>query len=154
EPKARQQISAFIFPDLLQRSAYTLSAAELAGVRCWRLEGQAGTAGDAWAFRDRWWLDPGKGYTPLRREGFDHRSGRLLWHNTYADLREVAPGCWLPMQATAEDYGPPYVPAELAKKPLRVVRSRVTRGEVNNVADDLVEYQFPKGTRVADLPRP
>jgi hypothetical protein len=147
--ETRAGTRASMFPDVLKRSAYSITADVLDGVRCWRLDGQFGTDADHWAFKDRWWLDPSKGYVPLRREGFEPRSGKLLWRALFTDLREVTKGWWLPMLTTVEEYAPPYAPPELGKKPLGITRYRVTRCELN-VPDELFEYRFPEGTTVAD----
>jgi serine protease Do len=50
------------------------------------------------------WLDPGLGYAPRK---WEVRAGnRLVWRRTSKDFREYAPGCWLPLEATAS-FGPP-----------------------------------------------
>jgi len=153
DPTQKSELSAvakaIMFPGLLKRFAYSITADVLDGVRCWRLDGQCGTDADGWAFKDRWWLDPSKGYVPLRREGFEPHSEKPLWRALFTELREVTPGWWLPMLTTVEEFAPSYAPPELGKKPLSITRYRVTRCEFD-VPDDLFEYQFPKGTIVAD----
>jgi serine protease Do len=50
------------------------------------------------------WLDPALGYSP--RMWQVRADSRLVWRRTNNDFREFAPGCWLPLEATAS-FGPP-----------------------------------------------
>jgi hypothetical protein len=150
--KMREEKGASTIDALLKRSSYSIAEDVLDGVRCWRLEGQVKSS-VAGAFKDRLWLAPHAGYALLRRENYDPHSGALIWRSTCADLREVTPGCWLPMQVTVEDCAP-YAPPELRGKALSVRRFHVTRCEVNNVPDELFDHRFPDRALIIDFTKP
>ncbi len=60
---------------------------------------------DDWVFRnkrllDRWWLDPGHGYLPVRVEANAPGDGVLLFATDVLKYKEVAPKTWFPVLGT------------------------------------------------------
>jgi hypothetical protein len=97
---------------------------------------------------NRIWLDRDHGLAIRKREmARDGRVG-VRWINT--ELREVAPGLWLPMHCRQESYADD-APPEFKDKPVMIEEVRVTKIEVNKVSDDLFDMTPRKNDRVEDL---
>jgi hypothetical protein len=97
---------------------------------------------------DRIWLDRDHGLAVRRREfAKDGRLG-MRWINT--DLREVEPGLWLPFHCRQEHYADD-APPDWKDKPVMIEEVRVSKIEVNKVADDLFDMTPKKGDRIEDL---
>jgi hypothetical protein len=97
---------------------------------------------------NRIWLDRDHGLAIRKREmAKDGRVG-VRWINT--ELREVEPGLWLPMHCRQESYADD-APPEFKDKPVMIEEIRVSKIEVNKVADDLFDMTPRKSDRVEDL---
>jgi hypothetical protein len=97
---------------------------------------------------DRIWLDRDRGLA-LRRREFS-RDGRIgmRWENS--ELRELAPGLWLPGHCRHEIFAED-APPEWKGKPVMTEEIRVQKIEINHVSDDLFDMTPKKGDRIEDL---
>lgn len=97
---------------------------------------------------DRIWLDRDHGLVLRKREMTRDGKINIRWLNT--EMKEVAPGIWLPMTTRQEQYPARPVP-ELKDKPLMIEEIHLQNVKVNQVSDDLFDMTPKAGDAIIDL---
>ncbi len=107
------------------------------GAGCVLLEGEfrRKTAGKAVRIQDRIWLDPKLGFAPRRWER--REDGALTEVRTNAAFEEVAPGCWLPWEASWTRCAPTWAAEGYRGRPAYSYHMRLRKALVNNVPEAL-----------------
>ena len=122
------------------------------GSDCLIVEGTKAVQGAEREFQqvERFWFDPARGLALLRRE--IRYDGVLSERRTCSRLEEVAPGIWLPREATWERCGPSWAAAEYRGKPAFLYRIKAIQIRVNDPANDKLFGPGPDA-QVVEQPR-
>ncbi len=122
------------------------------GAECLIVEGRRAVQGPERDLQrvERFWLDPARGLALLRREV--RYDGVLSERRSCSRLEEVAPGIWLPREATWERCGPAWAAAEYRGKPAFAYRIKATKIRVNDAENDKLFGPGPDA-RVVEQPR-
>jgi hypothetical protein len=109
--------------------------------------------------RTRWWLDPSRGWTPIRCEYYVAAAGGrqiVSRRLSMTDIREEKPGLWLPRRVIEEVcITPDRGGADSADWGISAVRSSlvVTQIEFDTITDVFFEVDIPPGAIVHDAVR-
>ena len=87
---------------------------------------------------DKLCLDRARGWALISRE-LRRRDGSLVARYTNADLKEVAPGVWLPMKSTEQFGTPATAPDELRDRPAFTRHIKVSKVTANATPPDFFE---------------
>jgi hypothetical protein len=117
---------------------------EFQGVTCIRL----GSGEQKWG-HETWWLDPNRGFALLGYEHVSIRhdgSKRVMSCIKVANLKEVSPGVWWPMEASIESD-----PDKLGEPYQRTIyRASNVVANDSNFDDNIFTVPFPKGYLIDD----
>ena len=122
------------------------------GAECLVVEGKKAVRGAEREHQqvERFWFDPARGLALLRREV--RYDGVLSERRSCSRLEEVAPGIWLPRDATWERCGPPWAAAEYRGKPAFAYRIKAIKIRVNDAANDKL-FGLGPDAQVFERPR-
>ncbi len=106
------------------------------GAECLIVEGKKAVQGPERELQqvERFWFDPARGLALLRREV--RYDGVLSERRSCSRLEEVAPGIWLPKEASWERCGPPWAAETYRGKPAFAYRIKAIKIRVNDAAND------------------
>jgi hypothetical protein len=91
------------------------------------------------------WIDPGRGFLPIRTIDRATRPGSLLFLSVIREVKQCSGGRWFPMRAIVVD------DPTSTGRPLRARAFRVLELDVDHPpADDLLAVDLPGGTQVAE----
>jgi hypothetical protein len=142
QPRAqrREAQQQFSFPDnfSLYANCRVLPTEEFAdGTACVVVEAEREVEvdGNRVKYSDRFWFDPGLGYTPRRWE--KRVNGTIEDVRANSEFEEFAPGCWLPWKTMWTRFTPPWVAPEYRNQPAYTYDMRLRKARVNDVSDDI-----------------
>jgi hypothetical protein len=102
-----------------------------------------------WPKKDVIWIDATHGFL-MRRRIYYQSSGSPLFELNNQDVREKAPGIWLPMKEAAIRYNLDQAPAEFRGKPEIRISCQLIEARFNDVPDSFFEVPIPERALVVD----
>ncbi len=146
--------SMFQLATWLEKTSYTVAdqTETIDGATCLVLKGDVKPLEDPSTSRkaltDTLWLDRDHGLAVRKRDMAC--KGQLAWRWENAELKEVAPGLWMPFHCRRETFSPE-APPEFQGKPVLTVEIDASRIEINHVPDDLFDMETKPNDLVQDL---